>query len=115
VGHIVTVASVAMQEVDVSVSVTVKDGYTKELLTPYITQAVEGCFEELNATWEDLYEGGDDCISVMVSYLAGLIQSVTGVNGITDIDVGGAVFGGSLVLNKDCLATLGTLTVEVEE
>lgn len=115
VGHIVTVASVAMQEVDVNVSVTVKDGYTKELLTPYITQAVEGCFEELNATWEDLYEGGDDCISVMVSYLAGLIQSVTGVNGITDIDVGGAVFGGSLVLNKDCLATLGTLTVEVEE
>lgn len=115
VGHIVTVASVAEQQVNVSVSLTVKEGYTKELLTPYITQAVEDCFQELNGTWEDLYEGGDDCISIMVSYLAGLIQAVTGVSGITDIDVGGAVFGGSLVLNKDCLAKLGTLNVEVAE
>lgn len=113
VGHIVTVAGAGEETIDISLSLTLKDGYSGEILTPYIKSAIEESFEGLNLQWEDIYDGGDDGITIVVSYLAGVIQAVPGIVSITNINVGGSVFGESLVLDRDKFAKLGTLNVEV--
>lgn len=113
VGHIVTVAGAGEETIDISLSLTLKDGYSGEILTPYIKSAIEESFDELNLQWEDIYDGGDDGITIVVSYLAGVIQAVPGIVSITNINVGGSVFGESLVLDRDKFAKLGTLNVEV--
>lgn len=113
VGHIVTVAGAGEETIDISLSLTLKDGYSGEILTPYIKSAIEESFEGLNLQWEDIYNGGDDGITIVVSYLAGVIQAVPGIVSITNINVGGSVFGESLVLDRDKFAKLGTLNVEV--
>ena len=113
VGHIVTVAGAGEETIDISLSLTLKDGYSGEILTPYIKSAIEESFDGLNLQWEDIYDGGDDGITIVVSYLAGVIQAVPGIVSITNINVGGSVFGESLVLDRDKFAKLGTLNVEV--
>jgi uncharacterized phage protein gp47/JayE len=116
VGHIVTVGTVDSQSVDINVKLRVSDGYDAELLKPYIEQVTEDYFAELNGKWEDTQGVDDeDDITVIVSYLAGKIQSLAGVRGISEISVGGAVFGEELVLNKDSFAVFGELNVEVSE
>jgi uncharacterized phage protein gp47/JayE len=113
IGHIVTVSTVSMTGIDISLKLTVDEGYTAEGLKPYITQTIEDYFAKLNATWEDSYTGGDDGLCVVVSYLAGIIQLLTGVRSISDIRVGDKVFGSEYRLGRDELATLGEINVEV--
>jgi uncharacterized phage protein gp47/JayE len=114
VGHIVTVGTVGGQCLDVEVKLRVSDGYNAKLLRPYIKKVTDEYFAELNSAWEDIYTGEDnDDITVIVSYLAGKIQAIAGVRGISEISIGGAVFGDELVLDKDCFAELGDLNVEV--
>lgn len=113
IGHIVTVAGVADENIDVSLSIQLKSGYTSEALTPYITQKINSYFAEINAKWEDIYDEGEECIEVVISRLAGDIQSVLGITNISGITVGGKGFGSTYTLAKDRIALLGELTVEV--
>lgn len=113
VGHIVTVATVQMQSIPVSLKIRVAEGYNEEILKPHIADAVTDYFDSLNGQWEELYTGGNDGIAVVVSYLAGVIQMLTGIKGIADISVGGAVFGSELKLDRNSLVQLGELSVEV--
>lgn len=115
VGHIVTVATVEERELPVSVKIRAADGYDAKTLEPYISEAAESYFSELNSQWESLYTGSEnDGIAVAVSVLAGAVQSVTGVEDIADISIDGAVFGSKLRLGRNCLARLGELDVTVE-
>jgi uncharacterized phage protein gp47/JayE len=109
IGHIVTVAGVNEKKIDVSIDVRLKDGYTIETLKPYITTAINGYFAELNSSWEN----GDECIGVVISRLASDVQSITGIENITDISVGGVSFGGIYKLDEDCFAVLGELDLGV--
>lgn len=116
VGHIVTVDTVEMTEIPIRLNIQAAEGYSAELLKPYITDKIEEYFETLNAGWEELYDGsGEDCIAIVVSYLAGLVQMITGIRSITEISVGGALFGQEFKLGRDKLARLGALTVEVTQ
>jgi len=113
IGHIVTVAGVTSEGIDVGLEITLKSGYTLEALTPYITAKINNYFAELNATWENIYDEGEECIEVVTSRLAGDVQSIPGISNISGITVGGVGFGGTYILAKDCIAQLGELTVEV--
>lgn len=113
IGHIVTVAGVTGEEIDVSLTVELKSGYTLEALTPYIIEKINNYFAELNASWEDIYDEGEECIEVVISRLAGDIQSIPGITNISGITVGGKGFGSTYTLAKDCIALLGELTAEV--
>lgn len=115
IGHIVTVAGVNEQEINVSLTVSLKSGYELETLKPYMEQAIKDYFDRLNASWEELYDEGEMCISVITSRIAGDIQSITGVANINGINVGGAGFGSVYTLPQDCIAVLGSLIVEVSE
>jgi uncharacterized phage protein gp47/JayE len=113
IGHIVTVAGVNAEEIDVDLSVVLKDGYTVEGLKPYIIEKINNYFEELNSAWEDNYNTDEDCITIVVSRLASDVQSVTGIANITDLTVGNAGFGSVFILPKDCLAKLDISELEV--
>lgn len=115
IGHIVTVAGVNEQDINVSLTVSLKSGYELETLKPYMEQAIKDYFDRLNASWEELYDEGEMCISVITSRIAGDIQSITGVANINGINVGGAGFGSVYTLSQDCIAVLGSLIVEVSE
>ena len=109
VGHIVTIASVNSQDLDISLKITAEEGYTSESLTPFIKEEADKYFAALAEKWEDSHKP----LEVTVSRLAGNIQDITGIKNIESINVGGALFGKSLVLEKDCFPALGRLNVEV--
>lgn len=109
VGHIVTIASVNTQSVDISLSVTAEEGYTAQILTPFIEAEIEKAFDALAEQWEKTENG----LELIVSKLAASLQDIVGIKGISNINVGGAVFGGVLTLNNDCFPVLGDLNVEV--
>ncbi len=116
VGHIVTVAGVNEEKVSVSLKIRVSEDYGAEVLKPYIEEKTEEYFDLLNSTWEEGYTGReDDGLSVSVSYLAGIVQMLTGIKSIADINVGGALFGEEKKLERNSLAKLGELSVEVVE
>ncbi len=118
VGHIVTVATVKEEAIPISLKIRVNEGYSGEILKPYIAQKIKEYFEELNSNWEDSYTGDEnDGLTIVVSYLAGIVQMLAGIKSIADINVGGAVFGSEKQLGRNTLALLdiNKLNVEVTE
>ncbi len=116
VGHIVTAATAEAEEISVSLKIRTAQGYDAAILKPYIAEKIEEYFQELNDSWEESYTGNeDDGIAIVVSYLAGVIQMLTGIKSIADINVDGAVFGQELRLGRNSLAQLEELSVEVVE
>lgn len=116
VGHRVSVTTVRERAVPVSLVLRVNEGYTAEGLLPEIRNILQNSFADLNESWEELYDGSDnDGIVIVVSYIAGLIQTITGVRGISNINIDGAVFGDEKQLGRNEIAVLGELSVEVSE
>lgn len=113
IGHMVTVAGVNEENIDVGLEIALKSGYTVEALTPYITEKINNYFAELNATWENIYDEGEECLEISTSRLAADVQSIPGVSNISGITVGGKGFGSTYSLAKDHITKLGKLTVEV--
>lgn len=107
IGHIVTVASVNTQEIDTTLKITAEQGYSEESLMPFIEEEIQKYFSEVSERWEDSHKP----LEITVSRLAGNIQDITGIKNIESINVGGAVFGKSLVLEKDCFPVMGSLEV----
>lgn len=111
VGHIVTVAGVGKESINITMTLELAEGYTADLVKPYMQIAIEGYFDGINALWEEIYDSGQECILIPVAVLAGQISNVMGVVNIKNLNVGGKVFGETYSLAKDCICDLGTLTV----
>jgi uncharacterized phage protein gp47/JayE len=111
IGHIVTVAGVKDYTIDVELKITLKSGYTIEMLRPYINEKINNYFGELNSSWETIYDDGEEYIEIVTSRLAGDIQSITGIANISDISVGGVGFGGTCSIPQDYIVSLGDLEV----
>lgn len=111
IGHIVTVAGVDDEDIDVVAELELAEEYTADLIKPYVEAAVKGYFESLNSQWEVIYDSGQMCIEISVAVLAGQISAVVGVKNIKNLKIGGKIFGETYTLAKDCICNLGTLTV----
>lgn len=77
IGHIVTVAGVKNKTINISTTVTCKQGTTFEDVKPYIFKAVDTYFRELSSLWDE-----QEKIIVRVSQIETRILAIDGVEDI---------------------------------
>lgn len=115
IGHIVTVAGVNNETINVTMILEFAENYTVDLIKPYVENAIESYFDSLNSQWEAIYDSGQERIAIPVAVLAGQISTVPGVANIKALSVNGKVFGETYTVAKDNLCVPGyTVVAEAE-
>lgn len=114
VGHIVTVATVKEQKINVKLKVKLDTGYTAEIVKPLIENAVKKHFDSVNSTWESSFDHTGSGLKIVVVKVASEISNIQGVINIPEIFIDDAPNGSILELSdKDNFAVLDTLMLEV--
>lgn len=112
IGHIVTVAGVNNETINVVTTLELAENYTADLIKPYVENAIKSYLDGLNSQWEPVFDSGRECIVIPVAVLAGQISTVPGVINIKALSVNGKVFGESYTVAKDCICVPGYVVVE---
>ncbi len=84
IGHIVTVRSVDESVIDISAKITLKEGYSLQIIEEEIIEIVEEYFLELRKTWAD-----NENIMVRLSQIETRMLGVTGVIDIENTKING--------------------------
>ena len=118
IGHIVTVAGVNSEKINVTATVTLTSGSSLSAISPYIKENITNYLNSLNAQWEDIYDSGQECIKIPVVQIVNAIMDTPNVTDIPTITITSgsksAGYGETLTLAKDYIAELDTLSVEVD-
>ncbi|MGL4790749.1 MAG: baseplate J/gp47 family protein [Anaerotignaceae bacterium] len=101
IDHVVTVFGVGLQEISIETTITYATGWDFEEAKPYIENALDSYFSELNATWASL-----DNIIVRVSQIESRLLDLDGVLDIENTKINGVqgnfvVDGNSVVKRGD--------------
>lgn len=74
IDHVVTVFGAEEETVDIELSITYKDGWSFEDVKPYIEEAIDGYFKELNEKWQE-----SESIVVRISQIESRLLYLEGV------------------------------------
>lgn len=102
IGHTVTVEGVSEFAVNVTMTLTLQEGYIWDDVSSYVEQAIDKYFEGLNSEWED-----SSNIIVRTSQIETRILDIAGV-----IDISGTMLNGSennLTVDKDSIVIRGSV------
>ncbi len=105
IDHEVTVAGVAASAINIATSLTFASGWTLEEALPYIQQAIDDYFDELNVTW-----AREENLLVRISQIEYRLLALAGVVDISGTTLNGST--GNLLLDKNAIAVRGTFTNE---
>lgn len=105
IDHEVTVAGVTGTAINIATSLTFAPGWTLEETLPYIEQAIDDYFRELNAAW-----ARESNLLVRISQIEYRLLALAGI-----VDIAGTALNGgtaNLLLDKNAIAVRGTFTNE---
>ena len=105
IGHVVTVAGVSLEEVDVALGLTYAAGWSWEAAKSYVEAVIDAYFAELARDW-----AGSNFLTVRISQIESRILSAC-ANMVTDI--GGTRLNGAesnLVLGEDSIPVRGAVS-----
>lgn len=103
IDHEVTVAGVTGTAINIVTALTFAPGWTLEETLPYIQQAIDGYFGELNATW-----AREKNLLVRVSQIESRLLALAGV-----VDISGTTLNGgtsNVLLAENAIAVRGTFS-----
>jgi len=104
IGHVVRIAGVTAQTVNLSFTLTYSSGYSWASVSTAVTAAMNDYFKELAEGWEDA-EGN---LIVRISQIETRVLAITGIVDITATKINGVA--SNLTLNDDAIPSLGTIT-----
>lgn len=104
IGHVVKVAGVERETIDVSFVLTYQTGWTWKDVEGYVADSINGYFMELAKSWAEQ----EDTLVVRVSQIESRLLNISGILDIADTKINGAAANYPLML--DHIPTLGTLT-----
>ena len=104
IGHVVKIAGVTAQTVNLSFTLTYSSGYSWASVSTAVTAAMNDYFKELAEGWEDA-EGN---LIVRISQIETRVLAITGIVDITATKINGVA--SNLTLNDDAIPSLGTIT-----
>ena len=104
IGHVVRIAGVTAQTVNLSFTLTYSSGYSWASVSTVVTAAMNDYFKELAEGWEDA-EGN---LIVRISQIETRVLAITGIVDITATKINGVA--SNLTLNDDAIPSLGTIT-----
>jgi uncharacterized phage protein gp47/JayE len=107
IGHVVAVEGVQTEQVDVSCTLTLRQEWTWDDVSGYVTKALEDYFKELSESWADQEES----LVVRVSQVESRLLSVSGILDVTKTTLNGTQANHTLGL--DCIPRLGTVCAEI--
>ncbi len=100
IGHIVTVAGVGVQTVDIETEISYNSDWTWEDVREYVETAIDEYFKELSKGWAD----NEDLI-IRISQLETRLLNIAGI-----LDIAGTRINGleqNLLLDRDCIPVRG--------
>ena len=102
IGHIVSVMAAQTTNIAVKVTLTLKDGYTKEGIKATILEKLNGYIKNINSQWEN---------SEIVIYSAQLLVEILNISGIENITSLTVNNSGFVEIPSNSLAAIGSLEV----
>ena len=100
IGHEVTLFAVDETKINISTNITFQSGWDFESCKPYILNAIDKYFLELNKTWSD-----NENLVVRVSHIETRLLNIEGILDISDTTLNGNA--GNLLLESDFIAVRG--------
>lgn len=104
IGHVVQIAGVTSQAVNLSFELTYNTGYSWDNVSAAVTEAVNGYFHDLAENWE----GQEGSLIVRISQIETRVLDVDGI-----VDIGNTTINGvaaNFTLPLDVIPALGTIT-----
>lgn len=107
IGHIVTVAGVGVESLNISGNFTLSSGYIWSQVLPDITAHINNYFNSLNEDWEN-----QENIIVRISQVEVRILNTEGVIDIENLKIGsgGILSDGNYIADANNIVTLNTIT-----
>ncbi len=103
IGHVVNVAGVVPKEVDVSMAMTFRSGYSFAALKDTLEQTLDDYFQELSQGWENA-----DHLIVRVSEVETRFLKIAGVEDVTDVTLNAQE--GNLILGAEEIPVRGGIS-----
>lgn len=106
IGHVVKVFLVGLETVDLTFSLSYRQGWTWEDVKPYAVEIVNSYFQELAAGWAD----EEDTLTVRVSQLESRLLGAAGILDVADTTINGVP--ANYLLPVDTIPVLGNMTAD---
>lgn len=103
IDHVVTVTGVTSLAINISTRLSFAPGWNLEECLPYIQQAIDGYFYELNSTWSK-----ETNLLVRVSQIESRLLAIDGIVDITSTKLNN--LAGNVTLGADVVAVRGSFT-----
>lgn len=102
IGHVVTVSAITPVKLDITATLTIEDGYDRDVVETEVMDALVDRFALIQTAWHNEEE-----TVVRYSKLHACILNCTGVAGVTDLLVGGATQ--NITLTAEQMPSLGEM------
>nr|MDE6567923.1 baseplate J/gp47 family protein [Lachnospiraceae bacterium] len=103
--HVVDILPVETKRIDISANIELLPGYSFEMVSPDVEEAIEQYFTELNKGWEETEKNG---LIIRVLKIADAIAGVEGVADVSDLLLNGQ--DRNMELDRNAIPVRGDIT-----